>query len=166
MQSHETNKESSIWPVIIGAGVVALLIKALFEDEEGGPKKEVKKRIFISFAFEDEKYRRFLVAQAKNERSPFTFVDMSVKQPWNEKVWKKKCRTKIKSCDGMIVLLSKYTWHSSGARWEIKCAKEEGIPVIGMHINKRDQGAIPPELEGEKIITWTWDNLAKEIRKI
>jgi hypothetical protein len=29
----------------------------------------------------------------------------------------------------MIVLLSKNTWHSSGARWEIKCARKEGIPI-------------------------------------
>jgi hypothetical protein len=154
-----------MWPVIIGAGAVALLIKALFEDEEES-NKEVKKRIFISFAIEDEQYRNFLVAQAKNERSPFTFVDMSVKQPWDEQIWKQKCRTKIKSCDGMIVLLSKNTWHSSGARWEIKCAKEEGLPVIGMHIKKNYQGAIPQELRGKKVITWSWDNLAKVIKRI
>ena len=74
-----------MWPVIIGAGAVALLLKALFEDEEDSGR-EIKKRIFISFAIEDEKYRDYLVAQAKNERSPFTFVDMSVKQPWDEKI--------------------------------------------------------------------------------
>lgn len=154
-----------MWPVIVGVGAVALILKTLFEDEKES-NREAKKRIFISFAIEDEQYRDFLVGQAKNERSPFTFVDMSVKQPWNEKIWKQKCRTKIKSCDGMIVLLSKNTWHSSGTRWEIACAKEEGIPVIGMHIKKNDQGAIPPELKGKKIINWTWENLAKEIKKI
>lgn len=155
-----------MWPVIIGAGAVALLLKVLFEDEEEESGREIKKRIFISFAIEDEQYRNYLVSQAKSERSPFAFVDMSVKQPWDEKVWKQKCRTKIRSCDGMIVLLSKNTWHSSGARWEIKCAKEEGLPVIGMHIKKNNQGAIPPELGGEKIITWSWDNLSKVIKKI
>lgn len=152
-----------MWPVILGAGAIALLLNALFEDEED-LGNEIKKRIFISFAIEDEQYRDYLVAQAKDERSPFTFVDMSVKQPWNETIWKQKCRTKIKSCDGMIVLLSKNTWNSSGARWEIKCAKEEGLPVIGMHIKKKNQGAIPPELKGNKIITWSWDNLAKVIK--
>lgn len=91
---------------------------------------------------------------------------MSVKQPWNENEWKRKCRTKIKSCDGMIVLLSKKTWHSGGSRWEIKCANEEGIPVIGMHIKKNDKGAIPPELEGSRVIEWSWKNLSKSINKI
>jgi hypothetical protein len=152
-----------MWPVILGAGAIAILAKALFEEDD---VQVEKKRIFISFAIEDEKYRDFLVKQAKLDKSPFTFTDMSVKQPWSEAEWKKRCRTKIKRCDGMIVLLSKNTWHSSGARWEIKCAIEEGVPVIGMHVKKKDKGAIPPELKGKKIIEWTWDNLEKTINKM
>jgi hypothetical protein len=149
-------------PYIIGAGLGALLLKALFN----GENEEEDKKIFVSFAVDDNKYRDFLVAQAKNEKTPFSFIDMSVKQPWNESEWKRKCRKKIKSCDGMIVLLSKKTWHSGGSRWEIKCANEEGIPVIGMHIKKNDKGAIPPELKGSRIIEWSWDNLSKSINKI
>lgn len=45
-------------PVIIGAGAVALLLKVLIEDEEE-INKEIKKRIFMSFAIEDEQYRDF-----------------------------------------------------------------------------------------------------------
>lgn len=155
-----------MWRLIIAAGVgfTALLLKAF--NEEDNSQIERKKRIFISFAIEDEKYRNYLVSQAKNERTPFTFIDMSVKNPWDEKVWQRKCRTKIKSCDGVIILLSKNIWHSSGARWEIKCAKEEGLPVIGMHIKKNNRGAIPPELRDNKVITWSWDNLANAINKI
>lgn len=156
-----------MWPVIIGLGIAALIERA-FSEEESIPKRKRRtnrrKKIFISFAIEDKKYRDFLVAQAKNERSPFTFVDMSVKQPWSQKIWKEKCREKIQQCDGMIVLLSKNTWHSSGARWEIKCAKEERIPVIGMHVKKDDKGAKPPELNGKKVITWSWDNLDETIK--
>lgn len=151
--------------VLIGAGIATLLIKA-FSEEETPKSKNDKKKLFISFAIEDEKYRDFLVKQAKLDKSPFEFMDMSVKRPWNEDEWKRRCRTKIKRCDGMIVLLSKNTWLSSGARWEIKCAKEEGIPIIGMHVKKNDKGAIPPELKGKRIIEWTWDNLEKSINKM
>lgn len=152
-----------MWPYIIGAGAAAYLLKILVKDEENNDEK-VNKRIFISFAKEDEKYRDYLVDQAKSELTPFSFVDMSVKKPWDEKKWKRKCRTKIKSCDGLIVLLSKNTWHSSGSRWEIKCAVEESITTIGMHIKKNDKGAIPTELKGEKVITWSWDNLSEIIK--
>jgi len=112
-------------------------------------------RIFISFAFEDAKYRDMLKGQARNDRSPFEFVDMSVKEPWDSQ-WKTRCRAKIKGCDGVIALLSKRTWNADGARWELKCAIEEGIPIIGVHIHKDDKGAIPPELKGKKVIEWTW----------
>ena len=63
-------------PLIIGAGAV-LLFKALFE----GGDTNSKKKIFISFAIEDEKYRNHFVRQAKLERSPFEFTDMSIKEP-------------------------------------------------------------------------------------
>jgi len=158
-----------MWPLLIGAGLVALIAKAFSDDSKETSQKTARNtrpKIFISFAIEDEIYRDHLVKQARQERSPFDFVDMSVKQPWEEDEWKRKCRSKIKRCDGMIVLLSKNTWNSSGARWEIKCAKEEGIPVIGMHIKKNDKGAIPPELRGKKIIEWSWSNLSRVMEKI
>jgi MTH538 TIR-like domain (DUF1863) len=123
----------------------------------GGEKENA--RVFVSFAKEDAQYRDFLVMQARNKRSPFEFMDMSVKEPYPKAVWKERCRAKIRRCHAMIVLLSKNTYHSSGARWEIKCAREERVPVIGMHIWKDDRGAIPPELRGKKTVEWNWENL-------
>ena len=118
------------------------------------------KRIFIAFAAEDAKYRDFLKGQAKNEKSPFDFVDMSVKEPWDRQ-WKTNCRTKIKGCDGVIALLSKKTYSADGARWEMQCAKEEGVPMIGIHIHSDDKGATPPELDSKKVIEWDWKEIAK-----
>jgi hypothetical protein len=63
-------------------------------------------------------------------------------------------------------LLSKNTHKASGARWEIKCAREERVKIIGMHIKKNDKGAIPIELKGEKIILWSWNNLEKFINQL
>lgn len=129
-------------------------------------KKVRRKRVFISFAIEDIVYRDYLVDQARKKHSPFDFIDMSVKKEWNQNEWKDRCRTKIKRCDGVIALLSKNTHKAGGARWEIKCAREEGIKVIGMHIKKNDKGAIPPELQGESVILWSWDNLEKFINHL
>jgi hypothetical protein len=123
------------------------LLEFLFGVEEPEPRK-----VFISFAIEDKRYRDFLVSQAKNSNSPFDFIDMSVKEPWHDHKWKRKCREKIRKCDSMIVLLSRKTWHSSGSRWEVKCARGEGLRIIGMHVKKDDKGAIPPELLGKRII--------------
>jgi hypothetical protein len=123
------------------------------------------KRIFISFAIEDAYARDFLVQQARDERSPFEFTDMSVKEPWDNS-WKTRCRIKIKGCDGIIALISKKTRNADGARWEMKCADEEGIPILGVHVQKDDKGAIPLELAGYKVVEWSWTNIASFINSL
>lgn len=117
-------------------------------------------RIFTSFAVEDRSYRDLLVGQARNARSPFEFVDMSVKEAWDSQ-WKTKCRAKIRACDGMIALLSSSSPRAEGQLWEIACAKEERVPVIGIYVSATDRpGYMPSELSGVRIVTWTWDNIA------
>lgn len=118
------------------------------------------KRVFISFAAEDSKYRDFLTGQAKNENSPFEFVDMSVKEPWDSN-WQEKCRTKIKGCDGMIVLVSPRTSIASGAKFEMRCANEEGVPFRGIYVNSdhKDRITLPSELNGKRVSLWKWENI-------
>jgi len=118
------------------------------------------KRIFISFAIEDKHLRDLLVGQAKNEKSPFEFVDMSVKQPWDTQ-WKTNCRRKIKGCDGVLVIVTKNTKNADGQLWEVKCAKEEIVPRRGIWGYKIDHPAsLPSELEKVKIMNWTWTNIS------
>lgn len=117
------------------------------------------KRIFISFAIEDASLRDLLVGQGRNEKTPFEFVDMSVKQPWDS-AWKTNCRTKIKGCDGMIIIVTKNTKNATGQLWEIGCAKEEGVPRRGIWGHSDDKPeSLPTELDGVKIVYWTWDNI-------
>jgi len=119
----------------------------------------MSKRIFISFAIEDANYRTMLVGQAKNEKSPFEFVDMSVKEPWSDS-WKTRCRTKIKGCAGMIVLVSKKSLWADGQKWEVECAKEEGVPRRGIYVSNSDKpNTIPTEFDGMRIVNWTWENI-------
>ncbi len=117
------------------------------------------KRVFISFAIEDKVLRDFLVGQAKNEKSPFEFVDMSVKEPWDSS-WKTKCRSRIKSCDGVLIIVTRNTKKAEGQLWEIKCAKEEGIPRRGIWGKDDDHPAsLPSELDGVRIVNWSWINI-------
>lgn len=123
-----------------------------------------KVRAFISFAAEDKNYRDLIVGQAKNPNSPIEIADWSVQEPFDEK-WKTQCRERIKKTQLVIVLVGKTTCKADGACWEIKTAKEEGVPVFGVHINKDDKGQIPKELSGAPIIEWTWDGIANMIDK-
>ncbi|EIX0828000.1 TIR domain-containing protein, partial [Escherichia coli] len=90
-----------------------------------------KKTIFVAFAIEDERQRDFLKGQSLNTNSPFEYVDMSVKEAYDTD-WKNKVRTRIKRSDGVIALISSDSLTSSGQKWEIACAKEEGKKVLGI----------------------------------
>jgi hypothetical protein len=130
---------------------------------EGGKRAKPparNNRVFVSFAIEDKWAREYLVGQARNERTPFSFTDMSIKEPFDEK-WETRCRTVIKGCDGVIALLSTKTARAEGARWEMSCAIDQRIPIVGIHTDSRNKGAIPSELRNGKIIEWTWEGIAK-----
>lgn len=124
------------------------------------------KRVFISFAIEDKTLRDFLVGQARNEKSPFEFVDMSVKQPWDSQ-WKTNCRTKIKGCDGVLIIVTKNTKNATGQLWEINCAKDEGISRRGIWGHSDDKpSSLPSELNNVQVVNWTWSNIANWINSL
>lgn len=113
-----------------------------------------KKVIFVAFAIEDERSRDFLKAQSLNTRSPFEYVDMSVKEAYDSD-WKVKVRTRIKRSDGVIAMVSKNSLKSSGQKWEVQCAQEEGKPIRGIWCYKDDRTV----LTGVNTKVWTWENI-------
>lgn len=123
------------------------------------------KRVFVAFAIEDEKTKILFTGQAKNKNVPYDFVDMSVKEPWDEK-WKTNCRTRIKGCDGMIVLVSKNLKNADGARWEIKCGKDEKLKIMGIYIDGGTSSDKPTEMDGITCKEWTWDNVKNFIESL
>lgn len=124
-----------------------------------------KFRIFTSFAIEDANLRTMLVGQARNEKSPFAFVDMSVKEPWDN-AWKTNCRIKIKGCDGVIGIITNNTVKASGQLWELQCAYDEGIPVLLIYGNSDRPGNLPDPVKGRRINLWSWDNISAFLDKL
>ncbi|MEI6167100.1 MAG: hypothetical protein WCS52_07885 [bacterium] len=116
-------------------------------------------RVFISFAIEDANLRTLLVGQGKHEDTPFSFVDMSVKDPWDDS-WKTRCRTKIKGCDGVIGIITKNTPKATGQLWELNCAYQEGVPVFLMYGTEDRPATLPEPVKGRRILTWSWANIA------
>jgi hypothetical protein len=123
------------------------------------------KRVFIAFAIEDEITKYLFTGQAKNKKVPFDFIDMSIKEPYDEK-WKTKCRARIRSCDGFIALISKHTENSDGELWEIDCAKEEKIPIFGIYINDSSWINKPINMFWIDCKQWTWDNIKEFIESL
>jgi len=113
------------------------------------------KTIFVAFAMEDVRQRDLLKGQSLHTDSPFEYIDMSVKEAYTEE-WKTKVRTRIKRSDGVIALISKDSLSSSGQKWEIACAKEEGVPVLGIWAYSSDMTPFP----GLAVKAWSWDTIA------
>ena len=119
------------------------------------------KTIFIAFAIEDERMRDFLKGQSLLTNSPFEYADMSVKQAYDTD-WKNKVRTRIRRSDGVIILVSKNSLTSSGQKWEIQCAKEEGKKILGIWAYSDDR----TNIFGVLTKTWTWDNIKNFINSL
>ena len=120
-----------------------------------------KKTIFVAFAIEDERQRDFLKGQSLNTNSPFEYIDMSVREAY-ESDWKDKVRTRIKRSHGVIALASKNSPASTGQKWEIQCALEEGKPVRGIYAYKDDRTQLP----GVTTVEWAWDNIVAFINSL
>lgn len=123
------------------------------------------KRIFVAFAMEDEITKFLFTGQAKNEKVPYEFIDMSVKEPYDEK-WRTQCRARIKSCHGVIALVSPNTEKASGELWEIDCALQEGIPLLGIYIKNATWINKPSNLFGVPCKEWTWENVKEFIESL
>jgi hypothetical protein len=115
-----------------------------------------KKVIFVAFAIEDQNMRDLLKGQSVNTKCPIEFVDMSVKEAYVQSEWKEKVRTRIKRSDGVLAIVSKSSLTSTGQKWEIQCAKEEGTPVRGVWAYKNDN----TNISGLNTMAWSWDGIA------
>lgn len=113
-----------------------------------------KKVVFVAFAIEDEKQRDLLKGQSFHPRAPYEFIDMSVKEAYDSG-WKDKVRTRIRRSHGVIVLVSKNSTSSTGQKWEIACAKEDGKKIRGILAYSNDR----TEIQGVTTYTWSDANI-------
>ena len=111
----------------------------------------MKKVIFVAFAIKDERQRDLLKGQSLNTDSPFEYIDMSVKEPYDSN-WKDRVRTRIRRSDGVIALISSNSLTSSGQKWEISCAKDESKKILGIWAYTDDR----TDITGVRTVTWTW----------
>lgn len=120
-----------------------------------------KKVIFVAFAMEDVRMRDLLKGQSLNTNSPFEFIDMSVKEPYDTN-WKERVRTRIRRSDGVIIIVSKSSLNSSGQKWEISCAKEERKKMMGVWAYTNDR----TKIDGVNTKVWTWANIEHFINNL
>jgi len=118
----------------------------------------MRKVLFIAFSIQDERQRDFLKGQSLHPRAPYEFIDMSVKEPYSLD-WKERVRTRIRRSDGVIILVSNNSLTSSGQKWEIQCAKEEGKRILGIWAYSNDR----TNIVGVNTVVWSDINISNFI---
>lgn len=120
-----------------------------------------KKRVFISFDFDNDKaLKDFMAGQAKNPDSPFEIVDFSLKEAAPEKEWLENARRAISASEVFMIMLGPTTRNAPGVLKELRIADELGktkFQIIGYKSGTEDWG-VPG---GGRVYGWDWDNLKK-----
>lgn len=117
-------------------------------------------RVFISFDYDhDVVLKNPLVGQAKNDDSPFSLADWSIKEHIDEN-WKAAARARIRAVDVVCVICGEHTDSASGVSAELKIAQDEGVAYFLLR-GYSDKACAKPRAarEADKLYTWTWENL-------
>jgi hypothetical protein len=120
-----------------------------------------KTKVFVSFDFDyDHTLKEFIIGQSKHADSPFTVIDLSLKEAAPEKEWEEKARAAISRADVMLVMLGSHTARAPGVLKEVLMATELKKPcfqVIG-YKNGSSSWAVPG---AGRVYSWNWENLKK-----
>ena len=122
------------------------------------------KVVFIAFAKEDEAARNLFTGQRLHTNTPFSFVDMSVKEPYKTE-WKDQVRTRVRRSNCVIALISSHTPRATGQLWELRCAREESKPILGLWIEDGYRTK-PLEMGAAPVKAWTWENVSSFINSV
>jgi len=120
-----------------------------------------KKRLFVSFDFDNDRVlKHFVIQQAKRADSPFDVVDLSLKEAAPQRDWEKKARVAISRSDIFMVMLGPKSARASGVLKEVAMAVELGKPRFQM-IGYRDGSANWRVPNAGRVYAWNWANLRK-----
>ena len=118
-------------------------------------------KVFVSFEYETGyELKETLIGQAKQQDSPFSVTDSSLKEREPESVWRDKARQAIEGCDVFVTLLSENTHNAPGVLEEIKIARKLGKPRFQL----RARGHRWRAMRGAgELVVWTWPNLQRAL---
>ena len=124
-------------------------------------------RAFVSFDFDhNEVSRNLFVGQAKSSSpTPFTVSDWSSKAALSQAQWERLIADKISRTNLVIVLMGRYMASALGVAKEIAVAKRNRVPVFGVYVENAGTGStLPSGLSRNRVVPWTWPNIAAGIK--
>ena len=125
-------------------------------------------RAFISFDFDhNEADKNLFVGQSKNSKTPFSIQDWSAKSSMPQSQWEASVKEKINKSNMLIVLVGKTMASATGVAKEIKMAKDQNVPVLGVYVGGADSTSnLPDGLTRNRTIKWNWDYIAAAVKQM
>jgi hypothetical protein len=123
----------------------------------------IKKRVFISFDFDnDKRLKDFIVGQSRLPDSPFQIIDHSLKEAAPERSWEDKASAAISRSDLVIVMVGPHSYRASGVLKEVRMSRLHGKRIVQI-IGYKDGNytAVP---DAGRLYSWNWENLKNLLR--
>ena len=118
----------------------------------------MKKRVFISFDFDNDKaLKDFVVGQSRLPDSPFEVIDHSLKEAAPERNWEGKAHSAIARSEIVLVMVGSRTHQAHGVLKEVQMARalqKKIVQIIGYR-----NGNYTPVPNAGRLYQWSWDNL-------
>lgn len=119
-----------------------------------------RKKIFVSFDFDNDKILKdFIIGQTKLPSSPFSAVDVSLREAQPEPEWEIEAEKRILQSDIVLVMVGPYTHNAHGVRKEVSMANKHGKKIAQI-IGYKDGNPTPVANAGP-LNAWNWDNLQR-----
>lgn len=120
--------------------------------------------VFISFDYDDLSVKEGLVAQARDPKCPFDFVDNSIKDVLAER-WTAEARRLIGASTFVAVLCGVQSHQSKGQFTELQIAKELGRPYFLLRASRERTATRPKAARSdEPMYAATWPTVAALLR--
>ncbi len=116
-------------------------------------------RVFVSFDYDNDSFlKEALIGQSRLPDSPFEVADWSIKVA--SPGWKDEARKRIRASDVVAVMCGTATDKAVGVAYEVTLAQDESIPYFLLK-GYADKTCRKPTsaTSGDKMYSWTWDNL-------
>ncbi|MBM3300362.1 MAG: TIR domain-containing protein [Deltaproteobacteria bacterium] len=122
-----------------------------------------KKRVFVSFDFDNDKILKdFIIGQSRNPDSPFEVADWSMKEAAPQRSWEDEAEDRISRSEIVIVMVGANTYRAPGVLKEVAMARRAEKPIVQI-IGYRDANPTPVPNAG-RLLRWNWENLKNLFR--
>ena len=132
-----------------------------------------RRKVFISFRFEDKTLVEYLRGQAKNTNSELDFIDMSLQVPFNSKdadYIRQGIRARIEQCSVTVVMATDDTHKSEWVNWEISESLKlgKGVVVIDKRSNPNSKlpDVISKNKKNVKIVPWKHEEIMNAVSNV